>query len=330
MGHRPQAVVRVEVAVGVAQAAQVLVEQREVQRLLARRPAASRGSRRAACREAPGRVQCQVDRVELDVRDRVDQRRSTFGRERRARRHLQRRDEAGRSGRPGGSVSGARRAAASSSAASAAPYSSRAARALACGSAIRSTCSARVRSSIRRIIPFGESHGRLPPRRTHAGISAPASGSPTARRSSAASRWRRRQRLVQRRPARRQRAPHHRRRSNIQDGSVLHADAGMPLVLGRNVTVGHQVMLHGCTVGDNALIGIGAVVLNGARIGANCLVGAGALVTEGKQFPDGILIVGSPRPRRARAHAAADPGPGDERRPLRPERAAVCRGTRPH
>jgi carbonic anhydrase/acetyltransferase-like protein (isoleucine patch superfamily) len=82
--------------------------------------------------------------------------------------------------------------------------------------------------------------------------------------------------------------------SNIQDGSVLHADAGMPLTLGRNVTVGHQVMLHGCTVGDNALIGIGAVVLNGARIGANCLVGAGSLVTEGKAFPDGSLIMGSP------------------------------------
>ncbi len=82
--------------------------------------------------------------------------------------------------------------------------------------------------------------------------------------------------------------------TNIQDGSVLHADAGMPLVLGQNVTVGHQVMLHGCTVGDNSLIGIGAVVLNGARIGRNCLVGAGSLVTEGKEFPDGSLIMGSP------------------------------------
>ena len=82
--------------------------------------------------------------------------------------------------------------------------------------------------------------------------------------------------------------------SNTQDGSVLHADTGFPLRLGRHVTVGHQVMLHGCTVGDNALIGIGAVVLNGARIGANCLVGAGSLVTEGKEFPDGSLIMGSP------------------------------------
>lgn len=82
--------------------------------------------------------------------------------------------------------------------------------------------------------------------------------------------------------------------TNIQDGSVLHADAGMPLVLGENVTVGHQVMLHGCTVGDNSLIGIGAGVLNGAKIGRNCLVGAGALVTEGKTFPDGCLIVGAP------------------------------------
>lgn len=82
--------------------------------------------------------------------------------------------------------------------------------------------------------------------------------------------------------------------SNIQDGSVLHADTGFPLVLAENVTVGHQVMLHGCTVGENSLIGIGAVVLNGARIGKNCLVGAGALVTEGKEFPDGSLIIGSP------------------------------------
>ncbi|MEJ6004200.1 gamma carbonic anhydrase family protein [Paucibacter sp. AS339] len=82
--------------------------------------------------------------------------------------------------------------------------------------------------------------------------------------------------------------------SNIQDGSVLHADHGFPLVLGEGVTVGHKVMLHGCTVGDHSLIGIGAVVLNGARIGRNCLVGAGALVTEGKEFPDGSLIVGSP------------------------------------
>lgn len=84
------------------------------------------------------------------------------------------------------------------------------------------------------------------------------------------------------------------RGSNIQDGSVLHADHGFPLVLGEGVTVGHQVMLHGCTVGDHSLIGIGAVVLNGARIGNNCLVGAGSLVTEGKEFPEGSLIMGSP------------------------------------
>ena len=82
--------------------------------------------------------------------------------------------------------------------------------------------------------------------------------------------------------------------SNIQDASVLHADLGKPLVVGRNVTVGHQVMLHGCTIGDESLIGIGAVVLNGARIGKNCLVGAGSLVTEGKEFPDGSMFIGSP------------------------------------
>ena len=82
--------------------------------------------------------------------------------------------------------------------------------------------------------------------------------------------------------------------SNIQDASVLHADHGQPLKIGANVTVGHQVMLHGCTIGDESLIGIGAIVLNGAKIGKNCLVGAGALVTEGKEFPDGSMIIGSP------------------------------------
>lgn len=82
--------------------------------------------------------------------------------------------------------------------------------------------------------------------------------------------------------------------SNIQDNSVIHADPGMPLTVGNNVTVGHQVMLHGCTIGDNTLIGIQAVVLNGARIGNNCLVGAGSLVLEGKEFPDGSMILGSP------------------------------------
>jgi len=84
------------------------------------------------------------------------------------------------------------------------------------------------------------------------------------------------------------------RRTNIQDMSVLHADPGFPLTLGDDVTVGHKVMLHGCTVGDGSLIGIGAVVLNGAKIGKGCLVGAGSLVTEGKEFPPGSLIMGSP------------------------------------
>jgi carbonic anhydrase/acetyltransferase-like protein (isoleucine patch superfamily) len=82
--------------------------------------------------------------------------------------------------------------------------------------------------------------------------------------------------------------------SNVQDGSVLHADHGMPLTIGKGVTVGHQVMLHGCTIGDGALIGIQAVVLNGAVIGANSLVGAGAIVTEGKVFPANSLILGAP------------------------------------
>jgi carbonic anhydrase/acetyltransferase-like protein (isoleucine patch superfamily) len=84
------------------------------------------------------------------------------------------------------------------------------------------------------------------------------------------------------------------RGTNIQDASVLQADEGVPLTLGENVSVGHKVMLHGCTVGDGSLIGIGAVILNHAKIGKNCLVGAGSLVTEGKEFPDGSMILGSP------------------------------------
>lgn len=84
------------------------------------------------------------------------------------------------------------------------------------------------------------------------------------------------------------------RGSNVQDGSVVHSDRGFPVTLGAQVTVGHQVMLHGCSVGDGSLIGIQAVVLNGAKIGRHCLVGAGSLVTEGKEFADGSMILGSP------------------------------------
>ncbi len=82
--------------------------------------------------------------------------------------------------------------------------------------------------------------------------------------------------------------------SNVQEGTVMHTDMGYPLTLGSNVTIGHQAMLHGCTVGDGSLIGIQAVILNGAKIGKGCLVGAGALVTEGKEFPDHSLIIGTP------------------------------------
>ena len=83
-------------------------------------------------------------------------------------------------------------------------------------------------------------------------------------------------------------------RTNVQDGSVLHADAGFVLSIGEGVIIGHKVMLHGCTIGDGALIGIGAVILNGAQIGARSIVGAGALVPMGKVFPEGVLIVGAP------------------------------------
>ncbi|MEM8560688.1 MAG: gamma carbonic anhydrase family protein [Pseudomonadota bacterium] len=82
--------------------------------------------------------------------------------------------------------------------------------------------------------------------------------------------------------------------SNIQDGTVMHADPGFPMVVGANVTVGHNAMLHGCTIGDGSLIGISAVVLNGAKIGKGCLIGANALVTEGMEIPDGSLVLGSP------------------------------------
>ncbi|WP_296934858.1 gamma carbonic anhydrase family protein [uncultured Marinobacter sp.] len=82
--------------------------------------------------------------------------------------------------------------------------------------------------------------------------------------------------------------------TNIQDGSVLHTDPGMPLTLGRGVTVGHKVMLHGCEIGDYSLIGINAVVLNGAKIGKHCLIGANALIPEGMEVPDGSMVVGSP------------------------------------
>lgn len=81
---------------------------------------------------------------------------------------------------------------------------------------------------------------------------------------------------------------------NVQDGAVLHVDQGIPLTLHKNVSIGHQVMLHGCTVHENALIGIGAIVLNGAVIGRNSLIGAGALVPEGKVIPDGSLVLGAP------------------------------------
>jgi len=82
--------------------------------------------------------------------------------------------------------------------------------------------------------------------------------------------------------------------SNVQDGSVLHTDVGFPLTLGANVTIGHMVMLHGCTIGDNSLVGIGSIVLNGAKIGKNCLIGANCLITEGKEIPDNSLVMGAP------------------------------------
>lgn len=84
------------------------------------------------------------------------------------------------------------------------------------------------------------------------------------------------------------------RGSNVQENCVMHIDAGFPLTIGENCTIGHKVMLHGCTIGNNTLIGMGATVLNGAKIGDNCLIGAGALITENKEIPDGSLVMGAP------------------------------------
>lgn len=82
--------------------------------------------------------------------------------------------------------------------------------------------------------------------------------------------------------------------SNVQENCVLHTDMGYPLTIGSGCTIGHKVMLHGCIIGDNSLIGMGAIVLNGAKIGNNCFIGAGALITEGKEIPDGSLVMGAP------------------------------------
>jgi carbonic anhydrase/acetyltransferase-like protein (isoleucine patch superfamily) len=82
--------------------------------------------------------------------------------------------------------------------------------------------------------------------------------------------------------------------TNVQDGSVLHVDPGYPMRLGRNVTIGHKAMLHGCTIGDGTLVGINSVVMNGARIGQHSLIGANTLIAEGKEIPDGVLVLGSP------------------------------------
>ena len=95
-------------------------------------------------------------------------------------------------------------------------------------------------------------------------------------------------------------------RTNIQEGAVLHSDPGAPLTIGADVTIGHGAIVHGCSVGDNSLIGMGATVLNNARIGKNCIVGANALVTEGKEFPDNSLIVGAPAKAVRSLDAAAD------------------------
>jgi carbonic anhydrase/acetyltransferase-like protein (isoleucine patch superfamily) len=100
--------------------------------------------------------------------------------------------------------------------------------------------------------------------------------------------------------------------SNVQDAAVIHCDAGLPTLVGRNVTIGHRVLLHGCSIGDDSLIGNGAIVLDGVRIGRHCLVGAGAMITPGKQIPDGSVVLGAParvvRPTGARELAMIEQG----------------------
>ena len=97
-------------------------------------------------------------------------------------------------------------------------------------------------------------------------------------------------------------------RTNVQEGAVLHTDLGFPLVVGEGCTIGHRAIVHGCTIGANSLVGMGATVMNGARIGADCIVGAGALVTEGKSFADGTLIMGAPARAVRQLDAAAIDG----------------------
>lgn len=97
-------------------------------------------------------------------------------------------------------------------------------------------------------------------------------------------------------------------RSNVQDGCVLHTDMGFPLEIGRGCTIGHKAILHGCTIGDNSLVGMGATVLNGARIGRNCIIGANALIAEGKEIPDNSLVVGMPGRVVRQLDAAAEAG----------------------
>ncbi len=116
--------------------------------------------------------------------------------------------------------------------------------------------------------------------------------------------------------------------SNIQENTMIHTDPGFPVRIGRNCTIGHTAIIHGCTIGDNSLIGMGATVLNGAKIGNNCLVGANALVTEGKEFPDNSLIVGSPPAPSARWKPATRHGLASPRRTMCATGSASGRASR--
>ena len=119
------------------------------------------------------------------------------------------------------------------------------------------------------------------------------------------------------------------RGTNIQENTVCHTDMGFPLTIGADCTIGHKAMLHGCTIGDGTLIGMGATVLNGARIGRGCLIGAGALITEGKEIPDGSLVMGAPgkvvRPLAAAAQAKRQASAA----PNRDHAARFARGLKP-